>query len=70
MTADLRARVWEFLPARRCKARVTTPHVIAANLDAPLTDVLHVMADLDRDGCIVRDKSGWHRGFPPAQGQP
>jgi alkylated DNA nucleotide flippase Atl1 len=59
-------RVWEFLPARADRRRVTTPDVIAVNLGLTVQQVGDALASLERVGRIVRDqqdgsRTGWHR---------
>lgn len=62
---DLTLRIWEWLPARRDRRRVTTPAVAAANLKEDVTDVATAMDRMRRAGHIVPNKSGWHRGPRP-----
>lgn len=60
-------RVWDWLPARARRSRVTIPSVIAANLDMPLADLMTILARMESDGHVVRDTvggSGYHRGRP------
>lgn len=61
MTID--EAIWAFLPARRAKGRTTVPSVIAANIGAPVPDVMEALHRMDMRGQVVRDPRGsWHRG--------
>lgn len=62
---DLERRIWGWLPARRDRGRVTQPSVIAANLGVATVDVAAAMDRMARNGQIMPDKSGWHRGAEP-----
>ena len=62
-------RIWDWLPARRTRARVTTPVVAAANLDLSVDAVAAAFARMHTARQIVPDpRGGWHRGLPPSGG--
>ena len=64
-------RIWEWMPARRTRARVTTPAVVAANLDLPVADVAAAMDRMARNYQLVADpRGGYHRGLPPRKEEP
>jgi len=71
---DVPRRIWEWLPSRAVRSRVTTAHVIAANLEVDPRDVTAELAWMERSGHVIRNRStgyrsgGWHRGraLPPA----
>lgn len=63
---DIETRVWEFLPARPDRRRVTTPDVIAIHTGVTTQQAADALKSLERAGRIVRDaklgsRTGWHR---------
>ena len=59
----IQRRIWDWLPPRRTRGRVTSPAVIAANLDLDPGDVWRALLDMETRGEAVADKRGsWHRG--------
>lgn len=62
---DITLRIWQWLPARRDRGRVTAPTVAAANLGITVEQAAQAMDSMRRSGHIVPDKSGWHRGVKP-----
>lgn len=56
--------VWDWLPGRTDRKRVTTPYVAAATLSHPQADLQWVYSALAEMGCIVRDRAGCHRSAP------
>lgn len=65
MDADLARRIWEWLPARRSKRRITITAVTAAALDRPVAEVNATVYAMIAARHIVRDARGMmHRGFP------
>ena len=59
-------RIWEWMPARRARARVTSPVVVAANLDLPVDQVTAAMHGmLTRHELVADPRGGYHRGLPP-----
>lgn len=59
-------RIWDWMPVRRTRARVTTPVVVAANLDLPVDEVTAAMDRMVRSYQLVPDpRGGYHRGLPP-----
>ena len=67
---SLEVRIWEWLPGRTDRSRVTQPATIAAALDVPVVDVSAALARMYEAGTAIRDRStgvrstGWHRGRP------
>lgn len=57
-------RIWEWLPARRMKRRVTTEVVCAAALDLDVRLVSETVHQLEARGHVIRDTYGMHRGTP------
>ena len=69
----LARRLYEWLPGRRDKQRVTSPTVAAANLGMSAHEVTWLYPALERMGCIIRDRrdqDNWHRGVPPYPTEP
>jgi len=68
--SELERRIWEWLPARPNRRRVTLPSVIAAELGVPLAKVQAALERMERAGYAVRDQAtgrrstSWHRGHP------
>lgn len=66
----LERRVWEWLPARADRRRVTIPTVIANALAVPVAEVLAVLGRMETSGHAIRDRqqgqmsARWHRGLP------
>lgn len=64
MTID--QRIWDWMPVRRTRARVTSPVVVAANLDLPVDQVTAAMHGmLTRHELVADPRGGYHRGLPP-----
>ncbi|AWB84794.1 hypothetical protein [Corynebacterium liangguodongii] len=57
--------VWEWLPARRDRKRVTTPSIAANALGITPHEVTWAYQALLTMGCVIRDPSGFHRAAPP-----
>lgn len=57
-------RLWEWLPARTDRRRVTSPAVAAAVLGYSLREMLMVYTALIEMGCVLRDRAGYHRSAP------
>ena len=68
---DLAERVYDWLPARADRRRVTVPSVIAVNLDAPVAEVMAVLMELIPIGCVFEGRRGsYHRGVELPWRQP
>lgn len=71
MNDDLCRRIWEWLPARATRSRVTLAGTIAAALDVPVVEVSRALVEMERAGHAIRDRAtgplsmSWHRGTPP-----
>lgn len=69
-------RIWEWLPARTTRARLTDPATCAAALDAPADEVARALADMAATGHAIRDRTTgrraghWHRGLPYPSPEP
>lgn len=72
---DLRLRIWEWLPARSDRRRITDAAAIAAALDVPRPLISVFLARMEREGYVIRNATTgrlagwWHRGtnpIPPA----
>lgn len=63
---DLDRRIWEWLPARQDRRRVTDPAVAAANLGVSPQEAIAAFARLAIGSHIFRNSrgQGWHRGMP------
>ena len=60
-------RIWDWLPARRDRRRVTVPSVIAAELNLSVAVVSAALLDMERGAHVIHDAYGsWHRGVPLA----
>lgn len=77
MPLTLQQRIWEWLPGRADRRRVTDPTTIAAALGVPVTDVTPALEAMERAGHAIRDRRTgrrachWHRGVPyPAEPTP
>ena len=58
--------VWEWLPARRDRRRVTLPSVIAVNLGFTQAEVCEALQTLASTRAVVLDPGGgYHRGLSP-----
>lgn len=64
--SDIDQMLWDWLPGRQDRRRVTHPAVAAANLGISTAEALDAYERLRARGCIVRDSrgQGWHRGSP------
>lgn len=58
--------IWQWLPARPDRRRVTTIEVAAANLGLDPVQTALVFVRMERAGTVVRNRrgDGWHRGLP------
>ena len=77
MPLTLAQRIWDWLPARADRRRVTDPPTIAAALAVPVHDVMTTLESMERAGHAIRDRRTgrrahhWHRGVPyPAETAP
>ena len=58
-------RIWDWLPGRTQRNRVTDHHIAAANLGITDAEAVAAYQRLEAAGHIVRDRAGWHRGSEP-----
>lgn len=62
--------IWQWLPARADRTRMTDPGTIAAELGRSVHQVNATLAEMERRGQAVRDRPTgrramhWHRGRP------
>lgn len=67
---SIEQRIWDWMPKRRTRARVTTPVVVAANLGLPVAEVTAAMDRMVRAYQLVSDpRGGYHRGLPLTRGE-
>ena len=67
---SIEQRIWEFLPKRRTRNRVTNAVVIAVNLDLDTNEVQAALITMERHGHVVAERRGsWHRGIPIKEDQ-
>ena len=62
--------IWNWLPGRRQKSRVTIPYVAAAEIGITEYEAQWAFRALDLMHCIIENKSGWQRGKPIPWEQP
>ena len=66
--SGIEQRIWEWMPKRRDRSRVTTPTVVAANLDLPVRDVTAAMDRMTRNHHLfATPRGGYYRGVPLPQ---
>lgn len=70
MPLTLHTRIWDWLPGRADRARVTDAAAIANALTTPVGDVVAALEAMEKTGHAIRDRRTgrrahhWHRGIP------